>query len=111
MGKGTGQISALVIAFSLVCFGFDKAWISIFVFILAAFFNSVLYPVKSEVLHKLIPSPQRATLISVESMFFSLAMIVLFPLAGRLAEVLGLSVILAFCGVFLLVFAGMWKNK
>lgn len=111
MGKGTGQISALVIAFSLVCFGFDKAWISIFVFILAAFFNSVLYPVKSEALHKLIPSPQRATLISVESMFFSLAMIVLFPLAGRLAEVFELSVILAFCGVFLLVFAGMWKNK
>lgn len=110
MGKGTGGFSASVIALSLVCFGFHKAWLSIPVFILAAFFNSVLYPVKSEALNKLIPSGQRATLISVESMFFSVAMIVLFPLAGRLAEVFGLSFVLALYGGFLLAFVGVWKS-
>lgn len=109
LGKGTGIVSASMIAISLLCFGVEKARISVFVFILAGFFNSVLYPVKSEALNRLIPSGQRATLISVESMAFSVAMIVLFPLAGTLAKGWGLSAVLALCGVILFVFAGFWE--
>lgn len=43
---------------------------------------SMLYPVQSICLNRLIPSEQRATLISVDSMLFSIVMIVLFPAAG-----------------------------
>lgn len=109
--EGTGRFCACVIALSLICFGFEKAWLSISVFILAGFFNSVLYPVKSEALNRLIPSGQRATLISVESMAFSMAMIVLFPLAGRAAQVAGLSVSLGICGVLLMVFVWLWEAR
>ncbi len=37
-------------------------------------------------LNQLIPSRQRAALISVNSMFFSAGMSLLFPLAGALAD-------------------------
>lgn len=108
-GKRAGFISAAVIALSLVCFGFERPVLSVVVFVFAGFFNSVLYPIKSEALNRLIPSRQRATLISVESMFFSVAMIVLFPLAGKMAECLRLPIILALCGILLLLFAEMWE--
>lgn len=108
-GKRTGVISAAVIAFSLMCFGFERPILSVVVFVFSGFFNSVLYPVKSEAINSLIPSGQRATLISVESMFFSVAMIALFPLAGKLAECLRLPIVLAICGILLLLFVKMWE--
>ncbi|MCM1258511.1 MAG: MFS transporter [Roseburia sp.] len=108
-GKRTGMVSAAVIALSLACFGVERPVLSVTVFVFAGFFNSVLYPVKSETINSLIPSGQRATLISVESMFFSVAMIILFPLAGKLAECLRLPIVLALCGISLLLFAGIWE--
>ena len=55
-------------------------------------------------LNALIPSEQRATLISVDSMCFSIAMIVLFPLAGALADRWGLKTVLLLLGAILLLF-------
>lgn len=52
-----------------------------------------------------IPSKQRATLISVNSMSFSIAMIVMFPLAGVLADHWGLTAVLVGVGVVILIFA------
>lgn len=109
LGRRTGFVSAAAIALSLVCFGFELPVLSAALFVLAGFFNSLLYPVKSEGLNALIPSGQRATLISVESMFFSVAMLLLFPLAGKLSESMGLPVVLAACGILLLLFAVIWE--
>ncbi len=69
----------------------------------------MLYPVQSEQLNSLIPSGQRATLISVNSMFFSIAMILLFPLAGFLADLWGLTAVLVGMGGVLLGGLGVWQ--
>ena len=55
-------------------------------------------------LNKMIPSEQRATLISINSMFFSIGMIIIFPIAGLLADYFGLGRIFAGISVILVLF-------
>lgn len=109
LGKGISVISAFSIAIALICCGFQKPVISILIFVIAGFFNSALYPVESEALNTLIPSKQRAMLISVNSMFFSIMMIIMFPVAGALADKWGLSWILMILGILLLFFVAGWN--
>ena len=52
---------------------------------------------------------RRATLISVNSLFFSVGMIVLFPLAGVLADQWGLTAVLVGIGVALFGFTAGWN--
>lgn len=103
-GKGTALIGALVIAAAFLGYGFRNIFVSVAALAAAGFFNSVLYPVQSEQLNSLIPSGQRATLISVDSLFFSIGMIVLFPLAGVLADRWGLTTVFAALGLALAAF-------
>ena len=107
-GEKISFIAALAIAMAFIGYRFQNIILSITVFCIAGFFNSVLYPVQSELLNSLIPSEQRATLISVNSMFFSIAMILLFPLAGMLADFWGLTVIFTGTGLTLLMFTVFW---
>lgn len=53
--------------------------------------GALLNPLQSAQLNALIPSAQRATIISMDSMMFSVFMIALFPLAGLLADAVGLQ--------------------
>lgn len=108
-GVKIGVIGALAIAGAFMAYGFYNVFASIAALAVANFFNSVLYPVQSEQLNSLIPSGQRATLISVNSMFFSVGMIVLFPLAGVLADQWGLTAVLVGIGVALFGFTAGWK--
>ena len=110
-GEKTAFIGTLAIAIAFVGYGFQNIFLSITVFCIAGFFNSVLYPVQSELLNRLIPSKQRATLISVNSMFFSIAMILLFPLAGMLADKCGLTAVFVGIGVVLLIFTICWNFR
>lgn len=103
--------SAVVIALTMVCYGFNIPILAIVVFIISNFFNAVLYPVESECLNRLIPSEQRATLISINSMFFSIMMIVMFPIAGMLADVLNLPIVLMGIGIIVLFFTLIWEKK
>lgn len=109
-GTKTGGTGAFVIAVSFLAYGFCKFSVSIAALAAASFFNSVLYPVQSEQLNSLIPSGQRATLISVNSMFFSIAMILVFPLAGALADVYGLTAVFVGIGLALAVFTVVWNK-
>lgn len=77
-------------------------------FSVASFCNSLLYPIQSSMLNALIPSEQRATLISVDSMFFSIAMIIIFPVTGAVADVTGLGKALLGVGVLLGIFTICW---
>ncbi|MBD5472739.1 MAG: MFS transporter [Lachnospiraceae bacterium] len=110
-GEKIAFIGTLAIAMAFVGYGFQNIFLSITVFCIAGFFNSVLYPVQSELLNRLIPSKQRATLISVNSMFFSIAMILLFPLAGMLADKWGLTAVFVGIGVVLLIFTICWNFR
>ncbi|MDE7201830.1 MAG: MFS transporter [Lachnospiraceae bacterium] len=107
-GKKTALIGTLVIAASFLGYGFQNIMIAIAALVMAGFSNSVLYPVQSELLNSLIPSAQRATLISVNSMFFSIGMILLFPLAGVLADRWGLTAIFVAIGLVLTAFILCW---
>ena len=104
-------MAALAIALGMLCYGFDNIILSVAVFGVTGFCNAMLYPVQSAQLNGLIPSAQRATLISVNSMFFSIGMILLFPLAGALADRLGLTRVFGGMGVLLLAFALLWNRK
>lgn len=108
-GAKIGVIGALAIAGAFMAYGFRNVFVSVMALAVANFFNSVLYPVQSEQLNSLIPSGQRATLISVNSMFFSVGMIVLFPLAGVLADQWGLTAVLVGTGLALAGFTVGWK--
>lgn len=62
---------------------------------------SVSQPIFSNYFNALIPSSSRATLLSVSSMLFSVAMIVLFPLSGWLIERLRFTVSFGAMGMVL----------
>lgn len=61
-------------------------------FILFSTSINMLYPISSSYINKLIPSKQRATLISIESMCFSLYMIIFFPILGVVGEKVSLKI-------------------
>ena len=104
LGDKLEVIAAFLIVFAFVCDGFGSVAVSVLAFAAAGFGNAVLYPVQSEALNALIPSEQRATLISVDSMCFSIAMIILFPLAGAMADAWGLGMIFVVIGLLLGIF-------
>lgn len=56
-------------------------------FIITGFIEGVTFIVISDYLNKMIPSEIRATVLSFQSMTFSLIMIILFPVIGTIAEV------------------------
>ncbi len=60
-------------------------------FIYLSALDGIIYVVTRDYINKLIPSDQRATLLSVDSMVFSLSMIVLFPIVGKIGDVLSLK--------------------
>ena len=103
-GNHTAVVAGIIIAVSIGSFVFRNVIIAVLGLAFAGFCNSVLYPIQSGVLNKMIPSEHRATLISINSMFFSIAMIILFPIAGSLADRFGLARIFVGLGVILLLF-------
>jgi len=72
-------IATFIIAVSIFVFGHENKISSILCFLILNFANSLLYPISSNALNELIPSEQRATIISVNSMLFSMVMVVIFP--------------------------------
>ncbi len=111
IGMKLRLISACAIALALCCFVFKNPAISIVFFSLTGFCNAVLYPIQSDSLNELIPSEQRATLISVSSMCFSIAMILVFPLTGFLAGAFGLEKVFVGMGIALFVFSLICNRK
>lgn len=64
---------------------------------------AVIEPLLSNYYNQLIPSAQRATLLSVSSMIFSLMMVVLFPVMGWLIEWSSFTVAFGGTGMVVLV--------
>lgn len=85
-GRLTSYLLAAVLLVGLCVMAAGSFWISVFGYAAASMANAALYPLQSEAINSRIPSEQRATLISVSSMCFSVVMIVIFPLVGLLAS-------------------------
>lgn len=88
-GNRLKYIAALIIGVGIFLFATKNLFFILPAFICIGFFNSVLYPIQSNTLNALIPSAQRATILSVNSMVFSCFMAVGFPLYGFIADTYG----------------------
>ena len=89
-------ISVSIILFSLADYKFG-----IFSFCFIGFFTAMLYPISSNMINELIPSKMRATIISIDSMIFSIGMVVLFPIAGVIGEYISLRFAFLIIGIII----------
>ena len=110
-GKKIGVLAAFAMAVAIGCFVFENTILSVAMISIVGFCNSLLYPIQSGMLNSLIPSEQRATLISVNSMFFSVAMIIIFPVVGFVSDQIGLGRSFLGIGFVLLGFTLLWCGK
>lgn len=113
--KKLSLIGAFGISLAILAFSLNQMMAAVVALIVAGFCNSMLYPVQSVSLNELIPSQQRATLISLNSMTFSMVMVIVFPLFGGLADAFGLPVIFGGLGILLLgmitmISLGRWTD-
>lgn len=89
-------ISVSIILFSLADYKFG-----IISFCFLGFFTAMLYPISSNMINELIPSKMRATIISIDSMIFSIGMVVLFPIAGVIGEYISLRFAFLIIGIII----------
>ncbi|MBP2644314.1 MAG: arabinose efflux permease [Firmicutes bacterium] len=75
-------------------------WGVVFYYIISVA-DGVAYPIFSGYINSLLPSEQRATLLSMESTMFSLGMIVIFPLVGLLSDSTSLNLAFLVLAIFL----------
>lgn len=102
-GDKTKYFASLGMAVSILVMSMDQFALSVLGFAGANFTCAMLYPIQSLELNARIPSGQRATLISVDSMFFSVFMVLFFPVCGIAAEKIGLHAAFGGLGVIQLV--------
>lgn len=103
LGRYTEYMGGAAIAVGLAVMSVGNPWLSIAGYAIAAGASALLEPFRSAQLNSLIPSEQRATIISVSSMCFSMVMIVLFPMIGAFSDGFGLErIILILSGVLLI---------
>lgn len=103
----TSILISVLIGVSIVLFGITKGFVCILVFWSLGLFTSILQPISSNKINNLVESKQRATIISIDSMFFSLAMIMLFPFSGYIAEKISMEIAFVAVGLINLIMVGI----
>lgn len=91
LGEKTKYAASVLMGISIIIISLNNAFLAVAFFAIMNYANSFLYPIQSNSLNKLIPSGQRATILSIDSMLFSMFMVLLFPLSGLLADKLNLN--------------------
>ncbi|WP_225046919.1 MFS transporter [Lacticaseibacillus kribbianus] len=86
------------LALALLAAGLDAAWLLAAVYLLTYALSALLRPVFDVYYNDGIPSAQRATLLSVASLLYSVCMIVLFPLLGFAVSRFGFGATFAVSG-------------
>lgn len=90
------SLSMIAVAISSGNILFLSIWI-------ASFLTAIMQPITSNILNSIIESKHRATIISVESMFYSLSMIILFPISGFIGDNTSLEVTFIILGILSLI--------
>ncbi|KUM33232.1 MFS transporter [Arthrobacter sp. EPSL27] len=99
-------LSSVVSAVLLVALGFTQVfWLALALLALWAVVSSAGTPVRQAYLNDMIPSKQRATVLSFDSLMGSSGGVVVQPLLGRAADVYGYPASLAIGGVIELIAA------
>lgn len=94
-----------LLVFAVGLSGFLPRVLVILCFILANTLTALLTPIRSNFINQLIPSEERATINSIDSLCYSLMMIPIFPIAGVLVHYLSYGLTFAVLSV-VLVFGG-----
>ncbi|MCF6335416.1 MAG: MFS transporter, partial [Spirochaetales bacterium] len=87
--KGILLFAPLLLIFAL--WGIALTPYAPFFFIITGLIDGLLYVAVQDYLNKMIPSERRATVLSFQSMIFSLYMIIFFPLIGYFGDKYGLE--------------------
>ncbi len=100
-----------IISFWVMAFeGYEK-----YAFVILSGLEGMLFVAMGDYINKLIPSEQRATILSFQSMAFSFFMIILFPIVGLLGDMFGLStsflVIAVICSLIALWLVKLMNKK
>lgn len=105
----------LVVVVALVLTGIKSLPLMLTMYLLFQSVIAVLYPLFNAYYNELIPSAQRATLLSVASMIFSIEMVIAFPVCGWVISLIGFNAAFAGIGVLLVIglLAGrsLWRGK
>jgi len=91
--KGRGIVMLLPVINAAAIIGLalsDKRYTVVF-FLTISVVEGLTYPIFSDYINSLIPSEYRATILSMESSFFSIFMIIIFPLVGFISEIFGMT--------------------
>ena len=107
----TKYIASIFMGISIVFISGKSLIVSILFFAVMNYVNAILYPIQSTSLNKLIPSEQRATIISIDSMIFSLCMICMFPLCGLIADKFDLHITFLALGIVQILLIILLVNK
>lgn len=103
--KSIGWISiSMIISILILFMGNVTKNLSLLIFLLISFLTSILQPISSKLINSMVASKQRATIISVESMFYSMMMIILFPICGFIGDKISLDIsfeIIGFIGLLI----------
>jgi len=102
-GNRAKYLASALIGIGIILVSRYNLIVSIIAFAIMSYANAVLYPIQSQSINELIPSKQRATIISVDSMIFSMMMIVLFPLCGLVADYIDLHFVFIALGTLQLL--------
>lgn len=89
----------ILFAIAIGCSGFLPPALTIMCYILTNTLSALLNPIRSNYINQLIPSEERATINSIDSLCFSLMMIPLFPIAGGLIAHVGYALTFALLAV------------
>jgi MFS family permease len=82
---------SLPIIFMVLLWGMIWFKTALITFTVIAMFDSLMYVVYFDYVNRLIPSAERATLLSFSSMVFSFFMVFIFPVFGKIGDLLGLN--------------------
>lgn len=96
----TVWVKGIGIAITLCLWVIIHPTLGFYALFLLGFLDSLLYVTLMHIINESIQSHQRATLLSVNSMFFSVVMIVIFPLFGYIADRINLSTTFSILSVF-----------
>jgi len=102
--KPEGILRYMPIIMVICLYGLSHIKFSFFFFIIMGFVDSIVWVATSDYINKLIPSDSRATILSFESMTFSLCMILTFPLFGFIADHLDMRISYILLAIISMIF-------
>ena len=97
--------------FILIGFSVFIGYFTIIIFLLSCIISGFAIPIFSDYINSLIPSQYRATILSFDSVCFSMFMLVLFPVVGLMAQNFGITKAFGIIGGVLIPIVGFIVYK